>query len=267
MGRRFRKAPIVVAFLAFRTIFQDNVTLPHFPSIGLLMKRCPVCDSSFPDADQFCELDGAQLVMDYSDDSPPSNAFSGAEGIEYLTPGDARAPGDARGRQNAVILATVAIAAVAVGAVLFIVYRQITQQPDEPGSDESSNASVNPQQAPLLTARPTASASISPSPEPSPSPSANASPSVQADAGRVVLSSSPVSTGGDDKLRSRTVKIRLANGTSVEADEVWETGEGIWYRRRGVVTLLERGQVTAIDRAPPTPSPAATTATAPSASP
>jgi cytoskeletal protein RodZ len=225
------------------------------------MKRCPVCDSSFPDADQFCELDGAQLVNDYSDDSPPSNAFSGAEGIEYLT------PGDARGRQNAVILATVAIAAVAIGAVLFVVYRQMTQQPDEPGNGESSNASVNPQQAPLLTARPTAYASISPSPEPSPSPSANASPSVQADAGRVVLSSSPVSTGGDDKLRSGTVKIRLANGTSVEADEVWETGEGIWYRRSGVVTLLERDQVTGIDRAPPAPSPAATPATAPSASP
>jgi len=34
----------------------------------------------------------------------------------------------------------------------------------------------------------------------------------------------------------------------VEADEAWETGEGIWYRRRGVVTLLERDKVKAIGK-------------------
>jgi hypothetical protein len=52
----------------------------------------------------------------------------------------------------------------------------------------------------------------------------------------------------------------LTNDTTVEADEVWETGEGIWYRRRGVVTLLERDQVKAIERAIEKPSPVASPA-------
>ena len=34
------------------------------------MKRCPECDSSFPDTYKFCDLDGTQLVADYSDSDP-----------------------------------------------------------------------------------------------------------------------------------------------------------------------------------------------------
>jgi hypothetical protein len=35
----------------------------------------------------------------------------------------------------------------------------------------------------------------------------------------------------------------LASGGKIEADEVWRTKDGVWYRRNGVVTLLKRGQV------------------------
>jgi len=93
------------------------------------------------------------------------------------------------------------------------------------------------------------------------------SPAVQAESARVALSSSPVSTGGDEKTRRGQVTIRLTNGTTIEADEVWETGEGIWYRRRGVVTLLERDQVKAIEKPSPASSASTTPATSPSASP
>lgn len=230
------------------------------------MKRCPLCGASFPDTDQFCELDGAQLVSDYSyrmaapvveRDPHQRNA---AEQTEF--------PGypQARGSQNWKIYASLAVAAVAIGAILFIAYQQLAREPNGPGSDESSNASAT-QQPPLLTALPASFASVSPSAEPSPSPSATPTPSTPADATAIVLSSSPVSTGRDETLKSGTVVIRLTNGTSVEADEVWETGEGIWYRRRGVITLLERNQVTAINRAPPESSPSATPATSPGTSP
>jgi len=93
------------------------------------------------------------------------------------------------------------------------------------------------------------------------------SPAVQAESARVALSSNPVSTGGDEKTRRGQVTIRLTNGTTIEADEVWETGEGIWYRRRGVVTLLERDQVKAIEKPSPASSASTTPATSPSASP
>ena len=168
--------------------------------------------------------------------------------------------------QNWKTLAIVAVAGVAIGVVLFVVYHRITREAPEQSSNESSNDAVTQQQVPLLPSLPAPLASASPSAEPSPSPSARPTPAAQTESARVALSSSPVSTGGSDTTRRGPVTIRLTDGTSVEAEEVWETGEGIWYRRRGLVTLLQRNQVKAIDQ-PPTPSPAAKTAASPSASP
>jgi hypothetical protein len=62
------------------------------------------------------------------------------------------------------------------------------------------------------------------------------------------VSVGPVST---TELKSaenggKPVIIRLASGGKVEADEVWRTKEGVWYRRDGVVTLLKSNLVKAI---------------------
>jgi hypothetical protein len=225
------------------------------------MKHCPQCDSSFPETNQYCDLDGTPLISDFSYrmaapvfEREPVNASDMEEGV--------RPPGYADARESQVwkIFAVTAIAVVATAAALFFLYQQ-TQSPNDISSDESSSASANQQSLPLMTARPAPFAGVSPSPEASPSPSATPSPSAQPDAARVVLSSSPVSTGAVEVIKSGIV-IRLTNGTSVEADEVWETGEGIWYRHRGVVTLLERNQVASIVRTP-APSPTATPAASP----
>lgn len=40
--------------------------------------------------------------------------------------------------------------------------------------------------------------------------------------------------------------IVLTSGGKIEADEVWRTRDGVWYRRNGMVTLLKRNQVKAI---------------------
>jgi hypothetical protein len=75
------------------------------------------------------------------------------------------------------------------------------------------------------------------------------------------LSSNPISTAGDGKTKSGPVTIRLTDGSSIEADEAWQTGEGVWYRRRGIVTLLNPNQVKAIEKpAPATPLPSASQA-------
>jgi hypothetical protein len=42
--------------------------------------------------------------------------------------------------------------------------------------------------------------------------------------------------------------IRLSDGGTIAADEAWRTKDGIWYRRKGVVTLLKREQVKAIEK-------------------
>ena len=40
--------------------------------------------------------------------------------------------------------------------------------------------------------------------------------------------------------------ILLTTGGRIDADEVWRTRDGIWYRRAGIVTLLKRNKVKAI---------------------
>jgi hypothetical protein len=35
----------------------------------------------------------------------------------------------------------------------------------------------------------------------------------------------------------------LTSGGKIDADEVWRTKDGVWYRRNGIVTLLKPGQV------------------------
>ena len=233
------------------------------------MKRCPECGSSFADTEQFCELDGTTLVADYSDSNPDVSVDHDPETMSPAGRLGARGYQVSRDgplRQDWKIFTIIAVAGVAISMVLFVVYQRITREP--PTEEPQSNGAVTQQQIPVLPWRPSPSVSASPSPEPSPSPSATPSPAVQAESARVALSSSPVSTGGDEKTRRGQVTIQLTNGTSVEADEVWETGEGIWYRRRGVVTLLERDQVKAIEKpSPAASSPAVTPTSSPTASP
>jgi hypothetical protein len=239
------------------------------------MKRCPECYSSFPDTAQFCELDGTALVVDYSDSNPDLLVLGADRGPRTESPAGMmgargyQASHDKPLQQDWKILTIMAVAGVALSMVLFVVYQRMTRQTPGQGSNEpQSNGAVLQQQIPLLPLPPSPSVSASPSPEPSPSPSVMPSPAVQAVSARVALSSSPVSTGGDERTRRGQVIIQLTNGTTVEADEVWETREGIWYRRRGVVTLLERDQVKAIEKpSPAASSPAVTPTLSPTASP
>jgi hypothetical protein len=227
------------------------------------MKRCPECHSLFPDTDHFCELDGTTLAAD-SDNNLVADARIEQELRTVLAK---------RRGQYWPPLALVSVAAVAIiGLVLFLVYQGIMREAQNTSNEPSTNMAVAQQEIPLPPLRSVPVANASPSPEPFPSPSAMPSPAVQAESARVVLSSNPVSTSGDEKTRRGQVTILLTNGTSVEADEAWETGEGIWYRRRGVVTLLERGQVKAIERviekaSPPASSAAATPTSSPTTSP
>jgi hypothetical protein len=65
------------------------------------------------------------------------------------------------------------------------------------------------------------------------------------------LASSPVSAAAPG-ANSRTVILRLTNGAIINADEVWERKEGIWYQQAGMVTFISRKRVRSIERlAPP----------------
>ena len=143
---------------------------------------------------------------------------------------------------------------VLLGALLVVVYFAMSRQTEpEISSTNSSSSSaqqqvINPQPpAPLADASP----SLEPSVEPSPSPSIE-TPSPQSSPTQAELSSSsnPISTAPGAKS-SGPVVIRLNSGAAIEADEAWQTGEGIWYRKHSVVSLLDPKNVKAIERVAP----------------
>ena len=210
------------------------------------MKYYPECDSDFPDSDRFCELDGTPLVS--------------AEPVTGPKP------------ETNLKLIAIAVGGVVIGVMLFLIFYAMTREPEQQSSNTAaSNSSVVMQQAasplfssvpsPVVSPSPSVEAVASPSPsvEPSPSPSATltASPAPQTERG-TELSEGAISTVSDENAKSANVLIRLTDGASIEADEAWQTGEGIWYRKGGVVALLNPKQVKAIEKVTPTtasPSP------------
>jgi hypothetical protein len=207
------------------------------------MKVCIKCNAQFPDTERFCDIDGTPLVS--SDD--------------LSAIGDRRA-GVSTSAKTTWILLAVAVVGVVVGVFLFLVYLAVSRTTEE-NSNQSISSSTNAQpQMPSFPVRPAAEPSVSPSVEPSPSPSVEPSPSPQVTATPIQLSSNPISTASA-RGQSGPVLIRLTSGLTIEADEAWQTGEGIWYRRSSVLTLLDPKDVKAIEKVPP-PSPQPTSATA-----
>jgi hypothetical protein len=52
----------------------------------------------------------------------------------------------------------------------------------------------------------------------------------------------------------------LTNGAIINADEVWERKEGIWYQQAGMVTFISRKRVRSIERLAPPRAPQKTAA-------
>jgi hypothetical protein len=115
-----------------------------------------------------------------------------------------------------------------------------------------SKTKTEAQSAPAVTvavaqetpAPPSPSPSPSVSPSPSPSPTAKPSPTRVATS-HTTTSLDPVSTSGGSKRGSKPV-ILLTSGGKIDADEVWRTRDGVWYRKNGIVTLLKSNRVKAI---------------------
>lgn len=209
------------------------------------MKRCPQCQFIHLDQDEFCDFDGARLqIVDDAELEETGNA-----------PGtrDAKRPlaGREKKRLAMVIAGAAALSAVLTASYLGLSYRVSRSRENNAPIPVNQPVAQLPSAAVDLTPTP----NISPSPSPSemqessvktPSPS-------RTEPARGVISRSPVSTGNENNPSHSAVRIRLTNGATVEADEVWRTKEGVWYRRHGMVTLLKRDRVKAIDRTTPSP--------------
>ena len=209
------------------------------------MKQCPKCNSSFPDTDKFCEVDGSVLV---AAEDPIRNTTSNS----------------ARDKK---ILPLLAVMGASVGVLLVFMYLtflrgKTTQEVSASSNNEAQLQVAASLPSPASTA-PLISPSVEPSPSPSPSPSVQPSPSPQASATPVALNSTPIATTPGAPPQTSQVIIRLVNGAKIEADEVWQTGEGVWYRKGTVISLLDPKNVKSIDKVAATSAPTVGTAPSP----
>lgn len=187
------------------------------------MKRCPQCLFLYPDSDSQCDFD--QTPLEHVDDAT----------IDAATrPQKRRA------------LPIAAAIGLMLGVLVFAIYYGLSHQLQKAAITESPVAaeSITPTQA---IASPSPEVSSSPSPSPSVTPSPKSS-TAQVSTAHTRATSDPVSTSGPGIGTRQGGKpvITLTSGGKIEADEVWRTKDGVWYRRNGMVTLLRRGQVKTI---------------------
>ena len=199
------------------------------------MKSCPQCNSMFPDEERFCELDGTPLVSE-----------------DELLPASVSSP--SRPRTNSILIVA-AVLGLVVGVLPVLLYFSLTAKEGVQNANHLPANSTTTKQFPAQLSQPAPVASPSPSVESSPSPSPESAPSPQSSPQRIELSSSPVSTAAGGKDKTGPVVIKLQNGVTIEADEAWQTGEGIWYRRGSIVTVIDPKEVKTIERLKPQSTP------------
>lgn len=186
------------------------------------MKRCPQCLFLYPDSDENCDFD--QTTLEVVDDSA----------LE-LTP---------QPKKRSALPVVAAAVALILGVLVVALYFGLSSRSQEASAAPQSSTDVQPVTTPLPV-EPSPSPSPTPSSSPSPPPSASpkASPTISTahtpSTGDLVSTSGP----GIGTRQGGKPVIMLMSGGKIEADEVWRTKDGVWYRRNGIVTLLKRGQV------------------------
>jgi hypothetical protein len=196
------------------------------------MKRCPQCSFLYLDTDEVCDLDGTPLIQ--VNDAEVEGATA-----PIPAPGPPRS--EKAGSRKGLIFT--AVGGLLLGVIVVFGYVAVSRRPAP---------QVQPTQPIAQMATPSPSASLAiesptPTPEPSPSPAERSSPLPSPRTIRAGVSNSPVSTTADQKATGPVV-IRLTNGARIEADEAWRAKEGVWYRRSGMVTLLNANRVRSIER-------------------
>jgi hypothetical protein len=199
------------------------------------MKRCPKCSFLYLDTDEVCDLDGTVLIQASEFDLEPSLISQSAP----LVAEQHAAPSGSRRR-----LIVTGVAGLLLGVIPAVGYLMLMKSPpvDEHAIARISvPSSVVPLTVPTATPLPVPEVSSPSQPErPTASPSPNAT--------KVTVSNNPVSTTANRNSGQGQAVIRLTNGARIDADEVWRTKEGVWYRRKGMVTLVRANQIRTIEK-------------------
>lgn len=210
------------------------------------MKRCPQCLFIFPESDTSCDFDGTPLVV--VDDAEIESAASGAPAPTVAkkkrTSSSKKRSAGAKKSARKKGTAVAVVVGLVFGLAGFFVYSGLISRADEV-AEIPPVANVAPLVTPPAVLPSVATVSASPVEDAAPAP-------VPRDATERTSHSrttvAPVSTSGPGMGKKLGAKpaILLTSGGKIDADEVWRTRDGVWYRRAGIVTLLKHNRVKAI---------------------
>lgn len=207
------------------------------------MKRCPQCLFIYPESDARCDFDNTPLVV--VDDAeiesataPVSPKKKRASAAKKNSPGSKKG---SRKKGTAII--------AAVGLVLglggFFVYYSLNSRAKDVAEIQpvafASTATLHstPPHVVIVSSPPVETV------EPSPTPASKTATERTATS-HSRTTAAPVSTSGPGMGKGGKPVILLTTGGKIDADEVWRTRDGVWYRRAGIVTLLKHNRVKAI---------------------
>lgn len=221
-----------------------------------LMNRCPECYHVYDNSERFCETDGQLLLADptvtaLEDENASPNPNTVHSNRDYWLTGIV-------GVMVGILFCAGAYAAHSIWSI------------EDPKDQEAPNyASQTGQPIQSMRAAPARIPEAEPESieEASPDPEAEGSADVRPESSAAQdnetvaarLNQGPVSTGqriedSGDGAGVRTI-IQMTDGTAVEVDAAWEDGQGVWYRRGGLVAFVDSRRVKAITaRADPKPS-------------
>ncbi|MFN2530400.1 MAG: hypothetical protein ABR555_03785 [Pyrinomonadaceae bacterium] len=201
------------------------------------MKRCPKCNFIYLDEDQLCDLDGATLIeANEAEIDLPIAALTAEAAVQQNA-----ATNKGSTRRIVVLLIAAVLAFVSTTALLVYESAHSFRNPLS-SAPELQRATVSSRPEPARLANPQSDPAVALAPT-----ATIATPTPAVRSTRTAVSNSPLSTGSQEQTQTGHIVIYLENGAQIDADEVWRAKEGIWYRRSGMVTLLNRSQVKSIE--------------------
>jgi len=202
------------------------------------MKQCPVCKETFDDQKAFCDMDGSELV-DQTDSlraalSQANPAASSASASAWVT-------GTIGGLIGIIICVLLYMLFVGPSQQKSLEEERRANETKETTTVKPSQVALAPtNQIPVITPSPAETASPAEVASPSPAAPAAATPPPAA------LNNGPIATGTKEAAKSEHAIIKMKDGSTVEADAAWEDAQGVWFRRSGLVSFVEKSRVEAI---------------------
>lgn len=212
------------------------------------MKRCPECLFIYPESDVRCDFDNTPLVVVDDAEIDSATRPAAVAGSAKKKRGSASKKRATKTRKKGAVIAT----GLALGLSGLFVYYSLNLRAGDV-EEIPPVATAAPSGATSRDVGTAAVASRGINASSSPRENGAATPVSKGATARTVTSHSratarPVSTSGPGMRKRPGGKpvIVLTSGAKIDADEVWRTRDGVWYRRAGIVTLLKHNRVRAV---------------------